>query len=186
MAKLRINYGLASLMVVASLFAGWQTLLLVVILLLLFCDVDEQLKNVITKVVTFFIGFTLVTMIWSLIVNGSDVLFNSIDNIFKTINSYLSVGNQIDISKVHSYFINPATYVIEMLDEILNYVFIIVKVVFIIDTLRNKNMKDNTISIKIRKYTDNALNFISKIDYATEPRTKEPPKEEFNPDNYDL
>ena len=109
MTKLKINYGLASLMVIASMFAGWQTLLLVVILLLLFCDIDEQLKNVITKVVTFFIGYTLITMIWSLIVQGSDVLLNSIDNILKTINSYLSYGNQIDVSKIHSYFINPVS-----------------------------------------------------------------------------
>ena len=186
MTKLKINYGLASLMVIASMFAGWQTLLLVVILLLLFCDIDEQLKNVITKVVTFFIGYTLITMIWSLIVQGSDVLLNSIDNILKTINSYLSYGNQIDVSKIHSYFINPVSYLVTIVDDILSYVFIIIKVLFIIDTLRNKNIKDNAISVRIRKYTDNALNFISKINYSAPAAKPENPKEEFNPENYDI
>ena len=54
--------------------------------------------------------------------------------------------------------------------------------------MRNKpkNIKDNAISVRIRKYTDNALNFISKINYSAPAAKPENPKEEFNPENYDI
>lgn len=186
MTKVKINYGLASIIVLASLFAGWQTLLIVIALLLLFCEVDEQLKNVIIRVVTFFIGLTLVTMIWNLIVDGCDVLFNSIHNIFRTINSFLSYENQIDITKLDSHFINPATYLINIANDVLTYVFVLIKVLFIIETLKGKNIKDNFISLKIRNFTDKAISYIGKIEFASQQETqREKATEEFNANSYD-
>ena len=45
MNKLKINNGLAAIILLASLFAGWQTLLLAVILMLIFCEVNDKVRN---------------------------------------------------------------------------------------------------------------------------------------------
>ena len=46
MSKIRMNTGLASIILVASIFAGWQGMLLAIILLFAFCDVEDTVKNV--------------------------------------------------------------------------------------------------------------------------------------------
>ena len=67
MNKVKINPGLASIALLASLFAGWQTLLIVTVLLFAFCEVDEKTKGVATSVLAFFVGFTIISWGWDLI-----------------------------------------------------------------------------------------------------------------------
>ena len=58
MNKLKVSTGLASLVLVASIFAGLGTMLTVIALLLLFCEVDN-VKGVIVRVLSFYLGLVL-------------------------------------------------------------------------------------------------------------------------------
>ena len=60
MNKLKINNSLAAIILVAALFAGWQTMLLVVLLMLIFCELDDKIKNLATTVIAFLVGLTLI------------------------------------------------------------------------------------------------------------------------------
>ena len=42
MSKVKINSGLAAIMVIGGFIAGWQTMLIVCALLLLFAEIDEM------------------------------------------------------------------------------------------------------------------------------------------------
>ena len=61
MNKLKINNGLAAIILLASLFAGWQTLLLAVILMLIFCEVNDKVRNLMVNVIAFLVGLTLIS-----------------------------------------------------------------------------------------------------------------------------
>ena len=74
MNKLKINNSLAAIILVASLFAGWQTMLLVVLLMLIFCELDDKIKNLATTVIAFLVGLTLISILWALIYDGVNLL----------------------------------------------------------------------------------------------------------------
>ena len=97
MNKLKINNGLAAIILLASLFAGWQTLLLAVILMLIFCEVNDKVRNLMVNVIAFLVGLTLISFAWSIISDGISLVFKGIESIVNVINSYLSYTNLISI-----------------------------------------------------------------------------------------
>ena len=44
MNKVKISSGLASVLLLACLFAGWQTMLLVALLMFVFCEVEDKVN----------------------------------------------------------------------------------------------------------------------------------------------
>ena len=87
MNKLKINNGLAAIILLASLFAGWQTLLLAVILMLIFCEVNDKVRNLMVNVIAFLVGLTLISFAWSIISDGVSLVFKGIESIVNVINS---------------------------------------------------------------------------------------------------
>lgn len=162
MTKLKINSGLASIIVLASLFAGWQTLLLVVLFILLFCEIDDTIKGIIVKVVSFFVALTLFSTIWSIITDMFPIVVSSFNKFMGIIEGYMD--KPIDLSKVNAYLFNPIESIISIADSIVQYVLVIVKFMFIISVLANKVMKDNFITKFINKYVDKVVSFVNGID----------------------
>lgn len=167
MSKVKVNTGLAGIILLACLFSGWETLLLVVILMLLFCEVDDKLKNLIIKIIAFYAAFTIVTTAWNLIVEGIHVVISSFDNIVETINSFLGINNRIDFSKLDSYVLSPISRVVGIADNILEFLFLLIKFTFIVSTIQNKNLKDNAITRKINEFITKVVNYINSIDLGT-------------------
>ena len=50
MSKLKIKSGLIGILLLAGLFAGWEALLIITVLILLFCEINENIKKVIISV----------------------------------------------------------------------------------------------------------------------------------------
>ncbi len=157
MNKIKINSGLASIMLVASLFAGWQTLLLITILMFGFCEVEERVKDVAVKVITFFVGFTIVSVGWDIIVNGIGVVTGGIDSLVDMINSYLDPIDVINANKL----IAPIIALKNIASSIMSVLFMIVKLGFIISILTGKSGSKNVLSSKIDEYVNKALNYVS-------------------------
>lgn len=67
MNKVKINSGLASIILIASLFTGLQSLLLVTVLLFIFTDINDKIQIIAIKVITFYVGITLFSLAWGLI-----------------------------------------------------------------------------------------------------------------------
>ena len=164
MTKTRINSGLAAVMVVASMFAGWQTLLIVSVLLLLFCELDEKVKTIMVRVITFTAGLALFSMCWGLIVDGVNVGIKSLGGVIDVINDYLEVGSKIDATKLYSYLLTPAGRVINIADGIVTFLITLAKFAFIIALLTGKKAKDNAISTKINGYVTKFVNYVNSTD----------------------
>ncbi len=180
MTKYKINPGLASLMVVASIFAGWQTLLIVTALLLLFCDLDEKVKGVMIRVLTFYAAYTLVSWGWDLIYKLVDVVFNSINGIVNTINSWLEYGSQIDLSKLNLYFVNPIQSVMKIADDVISFLLLFARCGFVVAVLMNKPAKETPISKKISEFVTSITNYVSANDSAAAPTAPTAPVAEQN------
>lgn len=164
MGKVKVNSGLASIIVLASLFAGWQTLLIVVALLLLFCDIDDKVKGIIVKVVSFYVAIALVSLGWGLIVDLVDLIIDSLNKLIGVVNGYLDYANRIDISKLTSYVLNPVKSLVDIADGVISYLLVFARFAFIITTLGNKQVKENPIIKKINEFVQKVVTFINNVD----------------------
>ncbi len=164
--KIKINPGLAGIILLACLFAGWQTLLLVVILMLLFCEVDDKIKSIITRVVTFYAAYAIVSTAWDLIVGGIDVVFGLINDLLETINSFLDYSDKIDFSSLNNYFLTPLSNIVDMADSVVSFLFLVVKFTFIVSTIQNKPTKENPITKKINEFVNKIVNYINGLEFG--------------------
>lgn len=167
--KLKINTGLASIILVASLFAGWQTMLLVTILMFLFCEVDERVKQVATSVITFYVGYTIVSTGWTIIMNVADLVVSTINNfvayIVKTFELY-----DFDIS----ILMTPIGIIIKVLDNGVSILLSIVKLGFVIGVLTGKPSSSNPLSSKINEYVNKAINYVNGNVARPQPMPQQP------------
>ncbi len=161
MSKLKINSGLAAIILIGSLFAGWQTMLIVVLLMLIFCEIDEKIKNLATSVIAFFVGITLISILWSLIHDGVSLIFDGLETVIGVINSYLSIGNQINITKLELKVIEPIESILSLGDSLVDFLILFTKFGFIISVFTGAAMKNNYFTRKVNEYINKALGFIN-------------------------
>lgn len=164
MSRVKIKSGLASLIIVASMFAGWQTLLIVCALMLLFCEIEDSVKNVMVKVITFTAGVALFSLAWGLIVDGIELITKSLTDLIGVINGYLEYDSKINISKFENYLLNPVNSLASIADNIVNYLITFVRFGFIFGILTGKLQKPNFISNKINEFIDKFTNYTNNAD----------------------
>lgn len=161
MNKLKINNSLAAIILVAALFAGWQTMLLVVLLMLIFCELDDKIKNLATTVIAFLVGLTLISILWTLIYDGVNLLLDSVDTIVKVLNAYLSSGNKIDIAGLQEKLIDPVKQLLGVGDSFVDFLITFTKFGFVISIFTGATMKNNAFTRKVNEYINKALGFIN-------------------------
>lgn len=157
MNKVKINPGLASIALLASLFAGWQTLLIVTVLLFAFCEVDEKTKGVATSVLAFFVGFTIISWGWDLIESVLYMVPSLLTKFVEIINNFLSPLDYISLVKVTG----PITTLLGIASDIVSLIFTVVKLTFVLNVLSGKDPKKFFLSGIFSKFIDKALNFIN-------------------------
>lgn len=162
MSKLKINSGLASIILLACLFSGWATFLTVVILMLIFCEISDSVKQVLIRVITFYFGITLLSMAWGLLVDGVNLVIDSFNDFIDIINSYLT--DPISVYKLEAYLLTPIAKVVSLADGIISYLFVFIKFSFILAVLGNKKLKDNFIVIKLNIFVDKVVSFVNSFD----------------------
>lgn len=158
MTKLKIKPGLIGILLLASIFAGWEALLIVSVLILLFCEMSENIKKIMVSVISFFIGITLISLLWQIISDGVGVVIYTFNQFIDFLNYYLT--SWIDTSKLTNYVFGPIENIISTLDEIITYLLVIAKFCFIIGTLAKKTINIPVIS----KYVNMVLNYINVTD----------------------
>lgn len=163
MSKLKINDSLAAIILVATIFTGWQTTLLVILLMLIFCELSDKVKNLTTTVVAFLVGITLVSILWSLIYDGANLLLNSLATIVDVINRYLSVGSKIDMTNFTLKFIEPVQNILELGDSGIDFLITFTKFGFIISIFTGSAINNNAFTRKVNEYINKALGFINNF-----------------------
>lgn len=164
MNKVKVSTGLASLALVASIFAGLGTTLTVVALLLLFCEV-ENIKGVIVRVVSFLIGIELFMLVWSLIYGGYDLVCDTINGLIALINSYIDDPTKaISIAKLNNFLLTPIGIILKLANTYIAYFIKLIKFVFVVSFLEGKVAKENFISKFVNKFVDKAVAFVNGIE----------------------
>lgn len=185
--KIKINSGLASIILLACVFSGWETLLIVTVLILLFCETDKNIKDIATKVISFYAALFLITWGWDLINQGITLIINSLVTVIKVFNTYFGSKILININAIQKYFSNPVTKILGIANDTVKYLLFFAKFSFVIAVLANKELKENIIVKKINDYVTKIVNFINTFDYTSQQQhssTSTPSENIFpNPNN---
>lgn len=162
MNKIKLNASLASIILIANFLVGWQSLIFVTILMLIFCELNDSIKDVLIKTFTFLVGYTLLSLAWSLVVDGVDVITNALNNLVLFISSYLK--EPIDISGLNQYLLIPLSTLVSICNDIVDYLLVLIKFAFVVGLLLNKPMKENFITKWVNYFVKMATNFVNKIE----------------------
>lgn len=163
MNKYKINYTIAAILLVASFFAGWQTMLIVGALLFIFCEVGDKLKDLSVNLISFSIGIKLVEILWGIIYKASSLIPNILEKLIGIINYYLDSYNSISLTKLKLYVINPILDLFDIGNDIFGYLITIASFVFITSLLIGKNKKGFVVGNYISGYVNKVLNYISQF-----------------------
>jgi len=164
MEDTKLNNGIAALLVIASFFAGWQTILLVAALLLVFGKVNESTKQVIIRVVAFLAGIALFMMIWDLLLNVYSLITGSLNNFAEFFNYYLK--KPINLSKLFKYFLSPVGTVLRTIDSYVDFIVTIIKLLFVIAVVNNKPTNKNFLFKLVDGLVKKFSNFVNNYDKA--------------------
>ena len=157
MGKVKINPGLAAVILVVAFLGGTATLATVAILLFLFCEVDEKVQKVAVRLLTFIIALTLISLIWNTIYDGSHYALNSLSDLITT---YTKSDTDITIHKVFK----PFELGLSIANEVVSILIIVAKIAFVFAVLAGKERNGQSfISKKIDDFVNKALGFINNV-----------------------
>ena len=149
MNKVKVSTGVASGLLLASLFAGIGSTLIIAVLLLIFCEV-EDFKKVLIRVLSFSVAIVILTTGWSLFVDLYGLFLTIVDSFVQFIDSFLKTP--LDVSGLYKYFLTPVKILINMIDSIFDYVVAIIKLGFVIVLLKKKDVKETFLSKMVSNF----------------------------------
>ena len=183
MEKAKIRPGIAALIIVATIFAGWEATLIVSALLLLFADLDDKVKSVLVKVLAFTAGLALFSLFWTLIVKGVDVVVDGITNFIGIINGYLDYQDRIDITDFNRYFLTPVKSLTNIADSVVSFFILFAKFAFVVAVITGKQMKNNFFFNKINAYVNKFGGYVNAND-GVQPQNNVNPNPNPNPNQF--
>ena len=161
MGKLKVNRGVLALLVIVSMFVGWQTSLLIALFVLIFTDLDEFSKNLLVDVMAFLGGISLIQLFVSLLTGGFQLIHTLVTNFIGFINSFSS--DFIIATGIERYFFNPITLILSSVDSIVSFVIIVLKLVFVLALLKNKSFDDNGILKMLKSVAKKFIDYVANV-----------------------
>lgn len=160
MSKVKINPGLASILLLASLFSGWQTMLIVGAILFTFCELDEKTKGIAITVISFYVGYAVVSLGWDLIESLLDLIPGLLTDFFGLINK-ISETPSLEFLEFQVNASKFVTNTLGMVSTAVSIIFAFVKFSFIVNVLAGKDTNKFFMSNIFKKYIAQAVNFIN-------------------------
>ena len=155
MKKFKLNSNLLALLVIISLFSGWEYMIIVTAFIWCFCESSQNLKNLTISAIAVYGGCYLFSVLWGLIYSGFDIGVDALKGFFEIIGSYsTSVSMPVEITE---YIINPLTVIMDLLQTIVTFIIILVKFKFVVSIITNRPMSG--VFSKIQQYINYFVNF---------------------------
>lgn len=160
MNKIKLNSGIAALILIVSFLTGWGTFVTALVLMLLFAEVDEKTESLAARLGTFIVGYLLFSLIWSVIDSAATLIIKDVGSLADGVNLLVE---KIAHKYSSDYFTGPATTVWNTIDSIVTILMMLTKFGFVVAVLSNKPESNNFIAKKIRNYVNMVFSFINNI-----------------------
>lgn len=171
MKKFKINSNLLALLVVISLFSGWEYMIIVTAFIWCFCECSQNLKNLTIRAIAIYGGCYLFATLWNLIDGGFGLGVDGLTKFFTILGSYSnSVQMPIELTK---YLITPLSAIMDFLGSVVAFIILLVKFRFVVSIITNKPMTG--VFSKIQEYINYFVNFANSNLYEDNPQPVQQP-----------
>lgn len=137
MKKLKVNENIFALLMFASIFAGWQYLVIVTAFIWAFCETGKSLQNLTVKVIAVFGALAIVDLGWDLIVQGVDMTMGGLNRFFQMLVSWGVSGDLV--VNANRYAFTPIDLLVQIFGSILAFLLLLARLKFICEIIANKN-----------------------------------------------
>ena len=165
MKKFKVNANLLALLVIISLFAGWEYMIVVTAFIWCFCESSKNVRNLTIQALAIYGGCYLFTTLWSLIQSGYGLGVDALEGFFGIIGSYSS--NVTMPAELNTYLLTPISIVMSFLSGVVSFIVVLVKFKFVLSVVSNKPMTG--VFSKIQEYINYFVNFANSNIYEDAP-----------------
>ena len=173
MKKLKVNENILALLMFASIFAGWQYLVIVTAFIWAFCEAGKSLQNLTVKIISVFGALAIIDLGWDLIVQGVDMSFGGLNRFFQMLVSW-GVSPDLVVTS-NTYVFTPIQLLVQIVGSVVAFLLLLAKLKFIVEILANKDAKTiwpfNGFAKKIEEFANNNFYVDDKASKQSEKAT---------------
>jgi len=173
MKKLKVNENILALLMFASIFAGWQYLVIVTAFIWAFCEAGKSLQNLTVKIISVFGALAIINLGWDLIVQGVDMSFGGLNKFFQMLVSW-GVSPDLVVTS-NTYVFTPIQLLVQIVGSVVAFLLLLAKLKFIVEILANKDAKTiwpfNGFAKKIEEFANNNFYVDDKASKQSEKAT---------------
>lgn len=138
MKKLKVNENILALLLFLTMFVtSWEIMIIVIGFIWAFCETGKSLQKLTIKVASLLAAIAVVTLVWSLILQGVDATLGGLNKFFQMLVSW-GVSPSL-VTNANQYAFTPIDLLLSIFDSILALLLLIVKVKFVFSVLSNRN-----------------------------------------------
>lgn len=139
MKKLKVNENILALILLISFFLGSLPLVITLIFIWAFCDINDTLKDLSIKVGVVLAAISILELGWQLIEATKDLFFGSLQVLFQQLVAW-GVDSDLTIN-TNMYLFNPIDNIFRIASYFITFVIILVKLRFVLAVVKNEEMK---------------------------------------------
>lgn len=163
MKKFNVNANLLALLMLISLFAGWEYMIIVTAFIWVFCESSKNLKDLTIRAIAIYAGCYLFNVVWILLTDVYGVAIEGLNTILSIIANFGADSAEFSIkfleftTKLTTYFLTPLDNIVGILGSLVTLLILYIKFKFIVSTLSNKPITG--VFGFVQKYINSVLNF---------------------------
>lgn len=138
MKKLKVNENILALILLLSFFASDLALVISLVFIWAFCEINDTLKDLSIKVGVVMGAILILSLGWGVVEAGKDLIFGGLNNIFEMLVSW-GVTSELT-SNANQYVFSPVNSVFTIADYFIVFVILFVKLRFVLSVVKNEEM----------------------------------------------
>lgn len=156
MKKFNVNANLLALLMLISLFAGWEYMIIVTAFIWVFCESSKNLKDLTIRAIAIYAGCYLFNVVWILLTDVYGVAIEGLNTLLYIISNFGVDSAEFSI-KLTTYILTPLDNIVGILGSLVTLLILYIKFKFIVSTLSNKPITG--VFGFVQKYINSVLNF---------------------------
>lgn len=156
MKKFKINANFLALLVIISLFAGWEYMIVVTAFIWCFCESSQNLKNLTVSAIAIFAGCHVFLWLWDVVESIYSIGIDSLTGLITIIGNYGVDVLELSV-KLDQYLVNTLDIIMEILTKVIYLLVLLTKFKFVVSIVSNKPMTGAF--SKIQEYINYFINF---------------------------
>lgn len=178
MKKFKINANFLALLVIISLFAGWEYMIVVTAFIWCFCESSQNLKNLTISAIAIYAGCYVFSWLWDVVESVYAIGTDSLTGLMTILSNYGVDVLEISIN-LDKYLVSTLDVIMDLATSVIYLLILLTKFKFVVSIVSNKPMTGAF--SKIQEYINYFINFANSNLYEEQQYPQQQPQQPVQP-----